>query len=130
LLGEFASSQTVGWLAQTAGQPAGFILLGPDLAGPLRRASGGRNPLWRLWLAAASRRPVSAGRVLLAAVAPAWRRQGIGRLLWQQALATARAQGWHTLTAGPVPDDSAGAHFLAACGAKPQQRYAVYASEP
>ena len=129
ILSQLAPGPTLGWLAQAAGQPIGFVLLAPDLAGPLLRAKGGRNPLWRLWLAARCRRPVASGRVLLGAVDPAWRRRGIGRLLWQQALTAAQAQGWRTLTAGPVPDGTVAAHFLAACGATPQQRYALYTSE-
>lgn len=129
ILSQLASGPTLGWLAQAGSQPVGFIVLAPDLAGPLLRAKGGRNPLWRLWLAVRSRRPVTSGRVLLCAVAPAWRRQGIGRLLWRRALATANAEGWQTLTAGPIPDTTAGAHFLAACGAQPRQRYTVYTPE-
>jgi GNAT superfamily N-acetyltransferase len=115
-----------GWLAETAQQPVGFTLLQPDLATSVRHANGGRNPLWRLWLNWRSRRPTRAGRLLYGAVLPAWRGQGIGRLLWQQALHTARSQDWATLTAGPVSADSPAAQFLTAQGAEAQQRYVLY----
>ncbi|RIK41045.1 MAG: hypothetical protein DCC55_13095 [Chloroflexi bacterium] len=115
-----------GWLALRSGTPAGFILLQPDLASSLRLAGGGRNWAWRLWLALRSRRPVPAGRLLYGGVAPAWRGRGVGRQLWQQALATARQLGWRTLTIGPVTTGSAAAHFLRQQGAEPRQRYLVY----
>lgn len=119
----------VGWLAELHGQPVGFVLLQPDLSASLRLANGGRNLLWRTWLQWRSRRPVRAGRLLYGGVLPAWRGQGIGRQLWQQALHTAQQHGWHTLTIGPVTDKTPGATFLAQAGAQAQQRYLTYASE-
>jgi GNAT superfamily N-acetyltransferase len=118
-----------GWLAAVAGAPVGFVLLQPDLAPSVQRAGGGRNPAWRLWLAWRSRQPVQAGRLLYGGVAPAWRRQGVGRRLWQQGLAMARQFGWRSLTIGPVMTDSAAAHFLRRQGAEPRQRYLVYGGE-
>ena len=47
-----------GWLAEVDLEPVGFVLLQPELAPRLRRGGGGRNPLWRLWLTWAGRRPV------------------------------------------------------------------------
>jgi GNAT superfamily N-acetyltransferase len=118
-----------GWLAEVAEQPVGFILLQPDLASRLRLARGGRNPLWRVWLAWASRRPVRHGRVLFGAVLPDWRGQGIGRQVLHQALLTARQHGWQSLTFGPFPTVSPGAKFLKRNGAKAQQSYLLYQQE-
>lgn len=115
-----------GWLALAAGVPVGFVLLQPDLAPSVQRAGGGRNPAWRLWLAWRSRQPVRAGRLLYGGVLPAWRRQGVGRRLWQQGLALARQLGWRSLAIGPVIADSAAAQFLRRQGAEPRQRYLVY----
>jgi GNAT superfamily N-acetyltransferase len=118
-----------GWVAELEGRPVGFVLLQPDLASALRRAGGGRNPLWRPWLAWRAHRPTRAGRLLYGAVLPQWRGQGIGCQLWQQALAAARAQGWRALTVGPVVAGSAAANFLQRHGAEPRQRYLLYGSE-
>ncbi|MBV7326885.1 hypothetical protein KFU94_01225 [Chloroflexi bacterium TSY] len=65
-----------GWLAYINRNPVGFVLLQPDLTASLRLAKGGRNPLWRPWLAWRARRPASAGRLLFGAVLPEWQRQG------------------------------------------------------
>jgi GNAT superfamily N-acetyltransferase len=119
----------VGWLAEVDEQPVGFILLQPDLAHRMLRAGGGRNWGWRLWLKWRSRQPVREGRLLYGAVLPAWRGQGIGRRLWQQALYTAHAQRWRTLTVGPVVDATPAASFLVQAGAKPHQQYVLYGSE-
>jgi ribosomal protein S18 acetylase RimI-like enzyme len=117
------------WIVRKGEEPAGFVLLQPDLAPAMTRAQGGRNPLWRGWLKWRMGRPVSDGRIVLGGVHPEWRRQGIGRRLWRQALVTAAANGWQTLTIGPVADDSPGARFLHAMGATPQQRYALFAAD-
>ncbi len=115
-----------GWLAEVGGQPAGFVLLQPDLAPRLRLAKGGRHPLWRLWLAWAGRRPVRQGRVIFAAVRPRWQRQGIGRQLLRQAILTAQRQGWQNLSIGPLPDTSPGGKFLKHQGARARQTYLLY----
>jgi ribosomal protein S18 acetylase RimI-like enzyme len=117
------------WIIRKGEEPAGFVLLQPDLAPAMTRARGGRNLLWRGWLKWRMGRPVSSGRIVLGGVHPEWRRQGIGRRLWQQALHAAAANGWRTLTIGPVANDSPGAHFLHAMGATPQQRYALFATD-
>ena len=44
---------------------------------------------------------MTAGRLLLGAVAPEWRGQGIGLQLWRHALDRARQLGWQTITCGP-----------------------------
>jgi GNAT superfamily N-acetyltransferase len=118
-----------GWLAQVKDQPVGFILLQPDLAPALKWANGGRMLPWQLWLQWRSRRRVRQGRLLYGAVLPAWRKQGIGRQLWTQALQVAHAQEWQCLTIGPVPADSPASSFLTQQGAEAQQRYVLYGSE-
>ena len=116
-----------GWVAMAGGSPVGFILVQPDLAGLMQRTGGGRMWPWRWvgWLRRTAR--VAAGRVLLAAVAPAWRGQGIGRQLWRQAFAYAQTAGWRTLTCGPVAPESYAAQFLASQGAHARQRTMLYA---
>jgi GNAT superfamily N-acetyltransferase len=116
----------LGWLAVVDSEAVGFVLLQPDIAPRLRRAGGGRNPLWRLWLNWAARRPVRRGRLLFGAVLPEWRGQGIGQQLLHQAYLTGRQQGWHSLTIGPVPDDAPANKFLAHHGAKAEQSYGLY----
>ncbi len=111
------------WLASVAGAPAGLLLLQPDLAPLLQKTGGGRRWLGRGYLALRKRAPVPAGRLLVGAVAPAWRGRGIGRQLWRHALHCAQIAGWQTLTAGPVLADSAAARFLAVNGAEVRQRY-------
>lgn len=115
-----------GWLAQVETEPAGFVLLQPDLAPQLRRAKGGRNLLWRLWLAWACHRPVRQGRILFGAVLPRWQGQGIGRQLLHQAVTTARQQGWESLSIGPLPGTSSTGKFLEHFGAEPRQSYQLY----
>lgn len=115
-----------GWLAQVNEQPVGFVLLQPDLAPLSRRAKGGRNPLWRPWLAWRSRRPVRQGRLLFGAVLPEWRGQGIGRQLLHQALVTGHHLGWRTLSIGPLPRAAAACAFLEGSGARPGQTYLLY----
>lgn len=127
-----AGPGSVGGLAEIDGAPVGFVLLAPDTAGRLRAARGGR-PLWgRAYLRLTEGRPVSAGRVLFGAVAPAARRQGVGRQLWAWALAAARARGWQMLTVGPIwlpPELMAttpAGQFLADHGAVARQTYTLY----
>ncbi|MBN1993939.1 MAG: GNAT family N-acetyltransferase [Anaerolineae bacterium] len=118
-----------GWLAEIDEQPPGFVLLQPDLAPRLRLAKGGRNLLWRAWLAWAGRRPVSHGRVLYGAVLPNWQGRGIGRQLLHQALQTAHQQGWQSLTFGPFPTAALGGKFLKRYGVQPGQSYMLYQYE-
>lgn len=118
-----------GWLALVDAQPAGFVLLQPDLAPCLWRARGGRNPLRRLWLAWASRRPVRQGRLLYGGVSPQWQGQGIGRQLLHQALMTGRDQGWQSLSIGPLPGTAPACTFLEHHGARPRQTYLLYQRE-
>lgn len=116
-----------GWLAQVDGQPAGFVLMQPDVAPMLRRANGGRNPLWWLWLAWRGRRPVCQGRVLYGAVSPQWTGQGIGRQLLHQVLVVGCQQGWRSVSIGPVPDGASATYaFLERHGAQPCQTYRLY----
>jgi GNAT superfamily N-acetyltransferase len=118
-----------GWVAEVDGQAVGFVLLQPDLAGPVRWAKGGRSLLRRPWLAWRSRRPVRAGRVLAGGVLPAWRGRGIGTQLWRQAIAYATEVGWRDMTIGPLDPAGPGASFLTARGAIAQQSYTLFSSE-
>lgn len=115
------------WVALMDDQPAGFVLLQPDLAPLLRLAKGGRPWLRRPLLSVAGRWPTRQGRLLLAAVLPQWRGQGIGRQLWQQALSTGRQQGWQTLLIGPLPETAPAANILQHLAVQPRQRYQLYA---
>jgi GNAT superfamily N-acetyltransferase len=117
------------WVAFRDGEPVGFVMLQPDLAGPVTRARGGRNPLWRLWLTLRSRRPVASGRLLFGGVAPGHRGKGIGGRLWRHALGEARAAGWESVTVGPLPQSHPAATFLESRGAEARQSYKLYASE-
>ena len=132
-----AGPAAFGVLAEMDGQPVGFALLAPDVAGRLRATRGGRPLWWRAALALWGGRPVNAGRLLFGAVTPAWRRQGIGRQVWAWALSAATARGWRSLAAGPVwlPRDPprnltaeppAAALFLAGRGATARQTYRLY----
>jgi GNAT superfamily N-acetyltransferase len=118
-----------GWLAEIDGEPVGFVLLQPDLALRLRRAGGGRNPFWWLWLRWARNRPVRQGRLLYLAVLPEWRGQGIGRQLLQRAMIDGREHGWDVLTIGPLPSTAGGSKFLKHVGAEPRQTYLLYQRE-
>ncbi len=115
-----------GRLAEVEREPVGFVLLQPDLAPLLRRTQGGRNQLWRLWLAWAGQRRVRRGRILYGAVLPAWRGQGIGRQLLHQALQVGQQQGWQSLSIGPLPTTAPGGRFLKDHGAEPRQSYLLY----
>ncbi len=117
------------WVAYQEDAPVGYVLLQPDLGAAVRRAGGGRNPAWRAWLHWRKERPVDAGRIVLGGVLPAWRRQGIGRRLWQQALVRGRAQGWQRLAIGPVDVNSSAAAFLQEMNATARQHYGLYAAD-
>ncbi len=117
------------WVAEAEGTVVGFVVLQADLAGAVRCARGGRNPLRALWLQWRSRHGATAGRLLYGAVLPAWQGRGIGTLLWQQVLMTARQQGWQSLTVGPFLSTATGLPFLLRRGAQPEQRYLTYANE-
>lgn len=113
-----------GWLALVDGTPAGFVLLQADLAARLRRADGGRSVLRRFWWLVANRLPAANGRILFGGVLPAYRRRGIGRQLLQQALAG--AQGWQTVTVGPLWEGATAVSLLSQFDAQPLQTYALY----
>ena len=117
------------WVAYQEDAPVGYVLLQPDLGAAVRRAGGGRHPAWRAWLHWRKERPADAGRIVLGGVLPAWRRQGIGRRLWQQALERGRAQGWQRLTIGPVDVNSSAAVFLQEMNATARQHYGLYAAD-
>ncbi len=117
---------TAGWVATIDDQPVGLALVQPDLAEVMRRAGGGRPWLGRAYAAWAKRRSTRHGRLLLGAVAPAWRRRGIGGQLWGQVCAHATAAGWATISAGPLDANTPGAAFLTTQGATPAQRYTTY----
>jgi GNAT superfamily N-acetyltransferase len=114
------------WVGEIDGAAVGFVLTAPDLGGALRRADGARAWHWRLWWRWRRQRGAQNGRILALAVLPAWRRQGIGRQLWQHARGAAQRHGLHEVSVGPVVDNSAGAHFLIAQGAEPRQRYTLF----
>lgn len=116
----------IGWVAESSGRPAGFVLLQADAADQARRAGGGRR-LWQriarpLWQA----RKARAGRLLFAAVTPELRGQGIGGQLWVAALETAAARGWQSLAVGPLPHESAATAFVENRGAVAGQTYRLY----
>ena len=128
-----------GHLAEVDNLPVGFVLLSPDTAGRLRTARGGR-PLWgrallNLETRFFERNPVlrnrvSKGRLYFGAVLPSWRRQGIGRQLWEHALAEGRRHDWQALTVGPLwlPKEGASpaSAFLDSRAAVARQTYRLY----
>jgi GNAT superfamily N-acetyltransferase len=115
-----------GRLAHVGEEPVGFVLLQPDLAPLLKRFKGGRRWLRRLLLAWASRRGLQEGGLLFGGVLPAWRGQGIGHQLWQQALTIARDRGWQRLAIGPLPTRAPARAFLERQGASPTRSYLLY----
>lgn len=129
LLSWWGIAPRLGWIAEVEAEPVGFVLLQPDLAPAMRRAKGGRNPLWQLWWQWRRTQPSRRGRIVAAGVLPRWRRKGIGSQLWTAALASAHAQGWQSISVGPVADESAAQAFLLAHGAQPLQHYALYGTE-
>ncbi|MEZ4610247.1 MAG: GNAT family N-acetyltransferase [Caldilineaceae bacterium] len=116
------------WVAEMDGAPVGFVWLQGDYAPVLRRSHGGRNPLWRPWIAHQRTRPMRAGRLLLGGVLPAWRGQGIGRQLWHHAGDEPLSPGGRRSPSGQSTWIS-GRAFLTAQGATPQQRYSLFAGE-
>lgn len=118
-----------GWLAEVDGEAVGFVLLQPDLATLLRQGGGGRSPWGRVWLAWRSRRPVKDGRLLFGGVAPSFRRQGIGRQLWQRALRHSTQSRWERLSIGPIPSTALANNFLEAQGVGPQRTYLLHRYE-
>lgn len=130
LLRTLESRTLTGYLAEINGEPAGFALMGADIAGRLRAARGGR-PMWgRAWLGLAADRRTHAGRVYFAVVRREDRRKGIGRQLWQACLGEAAARGWTRLSIGPVWSPGAGEWpaelFLNHMGAAAHQTYQLY----
>lgn len=115
-----------GIVAVVQEEPAGFVLLQPDLAPRLQRAGGGRNLLWRLWLQRTALGPAAQGRLLFGAVLPHWRGEGIGSQLLASTLAHARQQGWQQITVGPLPEGTAAGDFLRRREALPRQDYRFY----
>ena len=115
-----------GWLAQVDDRPVGFALVQSDLAPLLYRTRGGRGRLRRLWFTLAKGWRTHRGRLLLGAVLPEYRRQGIGRQLLQQVLAAAGAHGWEQVTVGPLTQESPADLLLQGFGAQPQQMYQLY----
>jgi GNAT superfamily N-acetyltransferase len=130
ILQQLEFAPLLGWLARVDRQPVGFVLLQPDLQRAMRRARGGRSPLWQMWLHWRARRGANAGRLLFGGVLPAWRGRGIGRQLLQQALRTAQRQGWRQVTVGPLPESAPAIRFLGHYGATARQRYSLYTSDP
>ncbi len=118
------------WLATVDGAAAGFIMLQTDLAPLLQRTGGGKRWLARGYLALRRHAHMPAGRLLLGAVAPQWRGQGVGLQLWRFALDRARRLRWQTITCGPVVVGSAAAAFLTRQGAQAQQRYVTSSWSP
>ncbi len=118
------------WLATVDGTPVGFIMLQADLAPLLQRTGGGKRWLQRGYLALRRYPRMTAGRLLLGAVTPEWRGQGIGLQLWRHALDRARQLRWQTITCGPVVVGSDAAAFLTRQGALAQQRYVTYSWSP
>jgi GNAT superfamily N-acetyltransferase len=125
-----ATASPQAWLATVDGSPAGFIMLQPDLAPLLQRTGGGRRWLGRGYLALRRNARSTAGRLLLGAVVPHRRGQGVGLQLWHHALDYAHLKGWQTLTCGPVVVESGAAGFLVRQGARSQQRYVTYSWSP
>lgn len=115
-----------GWLATVDGAPAGFVVVQPDLAPLVRRTGGGRWLPWRWYKRWAQRRPARRGRLLFGAVAPTWRRRGVGRQLLAQAQRHAAAAGWSELICGPFADEAPVVGWLQAAGARVEQHYALF----
>jgi GNAT superfamily N-acetyltransferase len=119
----------LGWVAEVAGAPVGFVLLQPDLSPLLRQSGGGRRLWWRPWLAWRAGKAAVSGRLLFGGVLPDHRRQGIGRQLWQQALNSAKQAGWKTLSYGPVPSIAQANNFFQAQSVDPQRTYLLHRYE-
>lgn len=119
----------MGRLLLVENQPAGFVLLQPDMGERLRRTGGGRRLAGRAWLRGGVAPPVRAGRLLFGAVLPAHRNQGLGRFLWDTALDMAREQGWQRLSVGPVSAISSVSDRLTGWGAQPCAHYMLHQLE-
>lgn len=117
---------TQGWLAILAGEPAGFVALGPETSPALRRWRGGRSLVARLLLPMALSRTFQHGRIYFAGVLPRFRRQGIGSQMLRQAIQAALALGWRSLVLGPLADGSAGAALLSGAGAQMRTTYRFF----
>lgn len=126
ILNWIAKWPLIAWLARMDNEAAGFLLLQPDLAPLLDQAGGGRNIFWRIWLNWRRRKPVQHGRILFGGVRERWRGKGIGKQLLQQALLTARQQGWSQLSIGPIPENSNAGAFLRNQGSRLQQHYQIF----
>lgn len=129
ILSQIGFAPRLGWLARVERRPVGFVLMQPDVGPLLRRTRGGRRALGRAWLHWRSAHGAPSGRLLYGGVLPAWRGRGIGRQLMNAAVHTARQQGWHTLSAGPLPPEAAAVTLLAQYGATSQQHYTIYSCE-
>lgn len=119
----------IGQLAVIDGQPVGFFLLQPDISPVLLRCMGAKKYWWRPWLQWMVKRPARDGRLLFGGVKQGWRKKGIGSLLLNQALQAAQAQGWKSLSIGPVPEGAEACSFLIHHGAKAEQTYQIYRHE-
>jgi GNAT superfamily N-acetyltransferase len=130
ILNQLNPPALIGGLALVDETPVGFVLLGPDGAGRLRASRGGKSLWGWVRLTITRHRPVASGRLYFTAVLPPWRRQGIGRKLWQWAFRAARFQGWDQLAIGPVwshpGGPTAAEAFLSRYGAAPRQTYCLY----
>ncbi len=115
-----------GAVARLNGEAVGLALWCPDLAHALKRSNGARGVLGRLAFALLKDRPVERGRLFCLGVVPDVRGQGIGRQLLAHALARARAQGWRTLSVGPVADGTPGARWLRRRQAEAIRHYALF----
>jgi GNAT superfamily N-acetyltransferase len=121
-----AQGPVLGWLAQVAGQTAGFALLQPDLSALMKRTKGGNGMFGQILLQIGKRLPARAGRVLYGGVLPGWRRHGIGSELLSRAFDTARQKGWRSLIIGPLPAEWQSGAFLEKYGATAEQTYRLY----
>lgn len=122
----FDALPVAGWLASVKGETVGILLAQPDHAAFMRSARGGRRfplRLYRLW--ERWQRPAR-GRLLLGAVAPMWRRRGIGSQLLFQLMRHAQDAGWKSIACGPFTPDTAAAQLVERFGAQPMQRYHLY----
>jgi ribosomal protein S18 acetylase RimI-like enzyme len=114
------------WQATLAGEPVGFILLGPEISPVLHDWRGGRSLVARLLLPLALSRSFQHGRIYFAGVLPGFRRQGIGNQMLRQAIQAAQALGWRSLVFGPLADGSAGAALLSGAGAQMRTAYRFF----
>ena len=115
------------WVAEIDGEPVGYLLAQPDGSEALWRSKGGRSLLGLLQLHFLELRQPSSVRVLFMGVDPDYRRRGIGRQLWQRMLAAGPANGWQSVTVGPLPSTArAGLGFLTALGLSSRETYLLH----